>query len=482
MSEERKLIYLNRKQLEFVNSEQKRKIFIGGRGSGKSTVGGVESFIRFAKLPRSKGFIAGLTYNQILTKFLPPMEDQWRGMGMQEHVHYVVGRKPPASWRQPFQPPRKYENVISTFTGACLEMISMDRKDAQRGGNYDYGIFDEAVLIDKERHDKEISPMIRGNIYRYPETHLHHSKIYLSSQSWLPRGDWVPEMGNQRDTFYMESTVYDNMDVLGKKYIEEQERDTPWLIFQVEFLNKRIKKLPNSFYDYLDEKHFYYDSYNYSNDDAGMLVTGGDKDYDPEAPLSISFDFGGNITLMTVHQEKGLEDRQINEFYEKKEYSSSESLIDAVVRKFCNEYKGHRNMVLVYGDRNGNNKQANSELTYYEQILRMLRANKFNCELMVRHRLDPFHQLKHFVVNQLLRENDKNLPRIRINQNKCKCTIISLQSTPITADFKKDKSSEKDTSLPQEKATHFSDAFDNYYVVKYQHLFPFTQQEEAEFW
>ena len=152
------------------------------------------------------------------------------------------------------------------------------------------------------------------------------------------------------------------------------------------------------------------------------------------------------------------------------------------MRKFCNEYKGHRNTVQVYGDRNGNNKQANSELTYYEQILRMLRANKFNCELMVRNRLDPFHQLKHFVINQLLRENDKNLPRIRINQNKCKSTIISLQATPITSDFKKDKSSEKDTSLPQEKATHFSDAFDNYYVVKYQHLFPLSEQEEAEFW
>lgn len=63
---------------------------------------------------------------------------------------------------------------------------------------------------------------------------------------------------------------------------------------------------------------------------------------------------------------------------------------------------------------------------------------------MVKDRLDPFHAMKHFVINKLLEEKDPNLPHIRINKMKCKDVIISIQATPVTGDFQKDKSYERD--------------------------------------
>ena len=114
--------------------------------------------------------------------------------------------------------------------------------------------------------------------------------------------------------------------------------------------------------------------------------------------------------------------------------------------------------------------RQNSELTYYEEIVKQFVAAGFTVELMVKDRLDPFHAMKHFVINKILEENNPALPRVRINKMKCKDVIISIQAAPATGDFQKDKSSERDKTLPQEKATHLSDCFDNWIYPKYHHL------------
>jgi hypothetical protein len=74
-------IYLNKKQLEFIQATQEDKGFCGGRGVGKSTLNGAECAVNSLEMPKSKGAILGLTYNQIMTKFLPPMTDMWKRMG-----------------------------------------------------------------------------------------------------------------------------------------------------------------------------------------------------------------------------------------------------------------------------------------------------------------------------------------------------------------------------------------------------------------
>jgi len=54
------------------------------------------------------------------------------------------------------------------------------------------------------------------------------------------------------------------------------------------------------------------------------------------------------------------------------------------------------------------------------------------------------------------------IPIVRINENQCPNLIISMENAPLTSDdaFKKDKSSERSSTIPQEHATHFSDTLD----------------------
>jgi hypothetical protein len=387
----------------------------------------------------------------------------------------VVGKKPPDNFKAPFQPVKNYENVISFFNGFTIVMLSFDRQNANRGSNFDGGVIDEGVLINKERYDKEIKPTIRGNIYNFPGSHYHLSELFLSSQSWTVAGDWLPDMeyeaqANPDETFFIEGSAYDNIDTLGEKYINTLEKDLPLLIFQVEVLNQRRKKLPNCFYDeFTEDRHCYFNTYGYDYNEAGQLITRTDStDYDRTLPLEISFDFNAAFNSCIVGQEiikpTGTEARIINNLFVK------HKVIKHLVEDLIRYYQGHKNIILIWGDRNGNNRQADSELTFYEQIERQLKEAGFTTRLMVKDRLDPFHALKHTVINTLLAETDPSLPRIRINQNKCKATILSIQSAPITGDFKKDKRSELVPGLSQEKATHLSDCFDNWIYPKYHNL------------
>lgn len=465
----KKNIYLNPKQMQLVQATQKEKVFIGGRGVGKSTVNGVETSLNVRYLPRSKGFILGLTYNQILTKFLPPVIDMWERIGLKEWIsdkqpgHYIIGKQPPAYFERPWQPPRYYQNIISFSNGSCVELISFDRKNANRGGNYDWGVLDEAALVPKDRWDKEISVSVRGNIHRYNH-HRHQNILYITSMPWLPSGMWVPDMAEDAkqypsDFFYVEATAYDNIDVLGKDYLQRLKRKLPTLVYEVEVMNKRITRIPNCFYDEFDEqRHCYTNSFLYTDTEGG--ITTNDADYIPTMPIDISMDFGASFTCMVVAQEHGRDLRIINNFYSKRNHEEgSRNLITETIQKFAAYYGQHQSVVRVRGDRNGNNKQANSEYTFFEMVERELRKLGMKAELMVPRRLDALHRLKHFTINQLLAEANPRLPRIRINQNRCKELIISIQASPVTMEFRKDKSSEQQ-DIPQERATHLSDAFD----------------------
>lgn len=485
-------IYVTGPQQQLLNSVALEKVFLAGRGSGKTAEGGLEVYMNQYHLPRSKGFICGLTYQQILNNFLPPMIELWEMLGLHEDVHFVVGKTPPKDFARPYNRPKKYDNVITFYNGTCVVPISMDRKDLARGGSYDWGIFDEAVLINKERHDKEIIPMMRGNEKRYNH-HRHKSLVYLSSQSWLPSGNWVPAMRHQMDlennprgVHYVESTAADNAAVGGQAYIERMRAKLPVVTFNVEILNQLVEQVPDCFYESFSEGNLYSDSYGYDFNDQYLLRSlVRNADYDPKAMLAFSFDFGGSICCATVHQADNKAERTINALYRKRDLATPQdkSLISLLVEDLIQEYKGHGNLIEIWGDRNGNNRQANSAITIYEEIMNMLRAAGLHPVLKVQPGLlDPAHITRHYVANRLLSGLEKSAPQVLINQNRCKPLIISLQTAPVTMDLKKDKRSEDPKSgTPQEQATHFSDCFDNYYVKKYMHLFGAGGAAEAWF-
>lgn len=166
-------IYVNEKQRQFLAAKQKRRTFVGGRGSGKTTVAGHQTRVEMNYLPRAKVFLAGLTYTQLTSNTLPAMEAAWYAHGLREYDqksgfgHYVKGKKPPTDWIKPIQPPSNFENVITFLNGYTIQLLSMDRAELARGGNYDGGHIDESALMKYEHVTKILAPMIRGNIHQY---------------------------------------------------------------------------------------------------------------------------------------------------------------------------------------------------------------------------------------------------------------------------------------------------------------------------
>jgi hypothetical protein len=463
-----KKVYLNPKQIAFIKAKQKVKTFIGSRGAGKSTVGGVEDNMNVQAMPRGKGFVLSLTYKQALDFVIPSAIDIWSLMGYKENIHYVINKKPPKGWPTPYQPVRDYSTCISWINGTVQQLISFDRKDNSRGGNFDFGRIDEASLFNQERVYKEIIPSLRGNIYRF-NTHRHHSISFTTSMPWDPSGMWVPDMQEQAllypdDVFYIEATAQDNIHVLGEDYLKNAEKNTPYLVFQVEYLNQRIGKMPNAFYDQFDTNKHCYVALAYEDHEDWRQTKVISSDYDENRTIDISFDFGGNFNCMIAAQDYIKEKNEVKilkNFYVKNE----RKLIDNLVNDFCSYYQSHKKKhVVIYGDRNGNSRLPNSELTLYQQIQKVLRSRGWESTLTVKG-LDALHNLKHIQINRILEEHEISIPKIRINKLNCKELIISIQAAGITNEFKKDKRSERH-NIPQEKATHLSDAFDNYVVPK----------------
>jgi hypothetical protein len=471
-------VYVNEKQRQFLSAKQKRRTYVGGRGSGKTSVAGHETRMEMNYLPRAKFFLAGLTYTQLRLNTVPAMEDSWKAHGLREYNerlgfgHYVVGKRPPADWLKPYQPPQTYENVVTFINGYTLQLLSMDRSELNRGGNFDGGHIDESALVKHEHVTKILSPMIRGNIYRFSH-HLHQTFCDYTSVPWLPSGQWVfntEDLAKSEpdDYFFLESTAYDNLDVLGEKYLRNLRNGMSQLEWDIEVMNKRLTKLPNSFYPaFSEEKHGVWKTYTYQYDEATGLTIPTDSDRDPTRPIEASFDFNAAFTSMILCQEHGMEFRCLDALWVTQ---SITSVLDALITKFCDAYEQHKaKHLVIYGDRNGNNKQANSNLTYYQQIQLKLQERGWSSDLMVQG-LDPDHRLKHIAINELLAETNQRLPVIRINRNKAKFLIISIQQSPILPDWKKDKGSEKQ-NIPQERATHLSDCFDNIVYRKYGQLF-----------
>lgn len=463
--------YVNPKQHQYLRSKQKRKTAVMGRGTGKTYLLGIDTFLMQNEMPRAKMLLAGLTYNQLYNVVLPPMEEAWNRLGLREYDEktkigdYVIGKKPPSHFLTAYQKPRKPEYCIYFLNGFTMVMGSLDRPDTLRGGNYDGLRIDESALISEDDVNKVLMKMVRGNIYRpFSKSYLHHSVADFTSMPWTPKGQWVfktEELAKQFPDryYYIEGKTRDNLNVLGDDYLRLQKETSTELEYMVECENYRLNRVPNGFYPSLsEEKHCVWRTYDYVQTDAGLYVA--DSFYNDNDILELSFDFNAAFTSMLICQEKHDEFRIINELYVT-DYKTIDDLID----KFIAEYPLHkRKEILIYGDRNGNNRIANSKITFYQQIINKLQKAGWRCRKMVTG-LDPEHKLKHRFIDNILRETD-NLPRIRINQHKCKWLIVSMQNAPITLDFKKDKSSEL-RLVDRRGATDLSDCFDNIVFRKY---------------
>ena len=483
--------YINLKQQEFLKNRKPIKLFRAGRGTGKTHIIGAEKRISAAEFPQGKEFLAAATYAQILTKTLPELMDVWRGFGLIENVHYVVGKRPPKHWIKPYKSPKLFKNVVSFYNGFCIELMSLDRADLSRGGSFDGGDIDEGLLCSWDDIATVILPTLRGNrdkpfhylrdakgrILRNKQgkpikNPRHHQLRIYSSVAWKSKGryinDWEKKMEKEPNEFgLVTACTMDNVAVLGLKYIERLKAALTPQQYNIEVLNIPVMKVPDGFYHKFSTDTHCEMSYEY-NDTATGITVKGDKHYTANAPIDFTVDFGGRINcgLAIQHKEKDNTIRVLKEFFVK-----DEKKIRELVQSFCEYYADHKNkLVRLWGEPRGNDNQPDGE-AFYKRMKALFALRGWACQICATTSAKD-QIVRHNIINDILSETDRpRMPRVRVSDEKCQNFVISLQITGIKDDYTKEKKTERDPNFPQEHAPHFTDAFDNYITQNYDSLF-----------
>jgi hypothetical protein len=459
-------------------------MFLGGRGSGKTTAEGGEQYRSMQQMPRSKGFLSSSTYAQLLNSTLPAVTTKWAEMGLIEGDDYVVGTKPPFDFEKSLQEPRDYKHVVSFRNGRRLVLMSMDRPDLQRGGTYQDGAIDEAALVSFEHVTKVMIPSLRGFVREF-NTPLRGVLRSYTSIPWKPSGYWTlgyeDKAKSQPDLYHFsEANAYDNIHVLGHDYLVRLEAELPYLEFLVEVMNKRVRKVADAFYHKFDpDIHSYTPGYAYTEGHRGIEIDRrkdpdgiNDAHYKPDQVLDASFDFSGYFNCCTVWQEgqtnDGRQKRRVEYCLRQLFVKSAEGKVGELVDKFCTTYAQHRfKAVRLWGEPRGHDPKADTPMTMFQQIQQRFVRNGWHVEIKVRPGQVKAHRERNYYMNEVLAETNPILPLIRFNDQTCKDAIIAMQVTAVRDDYQKDKSKESDRAFPQEHAPHFTDTVDYYLAQKH---------------
>lgn len=247
----------------------------------------------------------------------------------------------------------------------------------------------------------------------------------------------------------------------------------PKILYDLEILNIRPKKLSNVFYPKFDyEKHTYQPPYNYNfiddeiDNHDGLLPnidSRVDGDVQTDQPLDISFDFGARINCMVIAQEQFPNYKIVRSLYVLQPEIKAQ-----LVENFIKHYRYHQNkLVYLYGGSDGNRRaDYDSSKTYFDKVIEQLHAAGWRVE--PRYQLHEINHKKKFLFfNEYLSGLLIHQPSLSINRENAKDLILSIENAPLKDQaIEKDKSSERQ-DIPQNEATHLSDAFDNLIYWKF---------------
>lgn len=529
--QESKPYYLTKPQAEILMIDPKELYAHIGRRGGKSTeILAHLSLNRIYDMPRAGFLMLGSTYQQVLTRTLPGTLHGWEKRGFIEGVHYVLRRKPPEDWPKTYFAPKNYDHFLATHTGAGFHLGSQDSEGLVNSLTVWGLMADESKLLNEHRFKEDAVPTNSGPLSYFPE-HPHNRFFYLtSSMPPVPSGNWLYDMEKRMDkkqietilklalkleeykaefnqaddwhkpgilkkinalkkllfmarknsVLYYEASTFANVHILGLDYYKNQ-MEVLGEEFYPEICNIRPKSVDNMFYANLKEKHFYTDfNYAYYNSLSNAQIKDknfkanciGDNDRVPNLPLRIGMDFGARINCIVTAQRFD----SINTFkFLKNHFVKRPKILNDVVKDWCDYYAPHPCKDLYfYYDNTGNNSQANSTLTLAEQAKAIFEANGWNVFLKTKGGANVSHELKYYLWNLSLIAAEAKFPFVLINKGNCEELKYSMEYAPTIEDskgkIKKDKSSERRKSIPDEYSTDLSDAADVVFWGEYSEL------------
>jgi hypothetical protein len=294
-------------------------------------------------------------------------------------------------------------------------------------------------------------------------------------------------------TLFTLANAFDNIENLGMSYIIREYNKQPLFTFMVEILNWVIDKVEDCYYKIDDKRHIYREAIdsdfvrnmaennNYDFDELSQHDSRMDLDCDSTQVLEVVPDWGSNIVLLCVLQERNYNfvtglaepvDCFINEFFVKPDKEKG-VLVDLLVDKFCQYYRHHvEKHVMYYRDRYGDHRQPNAKnsMSYNEQAIARFKKNGWDVTEKVHKGMEPPQHDKYLLWSNILVGDNPRYPKVIFNGEKCKYTLISMNATKVrdkNGKFQKDKSSERKQNVLPEEATHFGDAADKIIWTKY---------------
>lgn len=519
-----KKVYFNKPQRLTQLIGANTTVIVAGRRTGKTDSIAAPFVLRnMQRMPGSTGGIVVPTFKHGLTNTIPGLLAAWRRWGYIEGIHYVVGRKPPKSFRQPIIDPKDYEHVISFYNGSVAVIISQDRPGSSNSLTLSWLLVDEAKFIDYAKLKDETLPA-NGGIKSYFGKHsFNHSIMILSDMPQTQKGSWflhyrdkmdpdliatiegtVYEIWRTKDrirtlnakgepvppylkgylrrldrdlnkmrsvaVYYREYSSIENLQLLGENYIKQMKRDLTPLTFQTSILCQRIGIAKDGFYSSMREGHKYDANDNQYLDTLGFdydfsaLDSRADKDVDPDAPICIGMDYNANINWIVAGQPRGRRLNVIKSFYVK-----FERKIPALVEDFCRYYAEHRNKTVVYyfdATALGSNYAVN-EQDFRWVVVHEFERQGWRCEAV--YIGNPMrHDEKYLLINQGFAGKQRLMPFFNRSNNED--LILAVQSAGVSRGrngFRKDKSGEKLAESEEdllEHRTDGTDAFDTLYI------------------
>lgn len=518
-----KKIYFNNPQLLTQLIGANTSVIVAGRRTGKTdSIAAPFALRNMQRMPGSTGGVVVPTFKHGLTNTLPGLLAAWKRWGFLNGLHYVVGRRPPKSFKQPIIEPNDYEHVISFYNGSCAVIISQDRPGSSNSLTLSWLLVDEAKFIDYQKLKDETLPANGGIKSHFGCHSFNHSMMVLSDMPQTQKGSWFLHYRDKMDTdlirtiegtvfeiwrtkqrvrslngrgeavppylkgylrrldrnlnqlrsvavYYREYSSIENLQLLGENYIKQMKRDLTPLTFQTSILCQRIGIAKDGFYSSMREGHKYdasefaqLDEY-YQNtivSPNGMPVKIDSRsDADVQPDRPICIGMDYNANINWIVAGQP-DGRRLNII--KSFYVKFERKIPALVEDFCRYYAEHRNKTVVfYYDATalGSNYAVN------EQDFRWVVVHEFE-----RHgwQVEPVyignpmrHDEKYLLINQGFAGKQRLMPFFNRQNNDD--LILAIQAASVSRGrngFRKDKGGEKLAESEENLLEHRTDGTD----------------------
>lgn len=453
-----------------------------GRGSGKSTGAAIDIKTVVYDMPRSKNFILGATYKDILTKTLPSTIKALRLLGFEKDLHYFVGRRPPPKWSWPdcYEPPLDPSHSIFFMNGTVYDLLSEDV--SSRGANYAAGMVDEAQDADQEYFQSQVVPTLRLE-YQVLKLCKTYRRISLfCSMPRIRKQEWIFELEELAGKFpaeylWLTSDSRINAHNLPPDWFKDQKRLLKPSEYAIEIDNIRPQKLEGGFYPMFDDKLCGYVKFNndyldgiisnnngYRPEDFDNLNSLQDADVLTNDPLEICMDYGAWFNGIVTGQEY---DRTF--WFQSAIAIDEKSKFEDMLHTWCNYYRFHKNKTVYYWyDHTARDHDSRTE-EYPVIVGRVLRSYGWTViDMYIGKQPSPEDRYKFW--GYAHNGDHPDLPRFMYNRHHCKWLIVSVNGAGVRQGkhgFEKDKRDEGNQNIDQRTTTHFSDAMDTLALGKY---------------